>query len=46
MTYVPDFVALYDINPFIILALENDTIRIAVKDYRKGGKKKAGIIKK
>ena len=46
MSYVPDLVALYEINPFIILALENDTIRIAVKDYRKGGKKKAGIIKK
>jgi surface protein len=46
MSYVPEFVALYEIVPFVILALDNETIRVAVKDYLEGGKKKAGIIKK
>ena len=46
MMYVPEFVALYEIVPYIILALDNESIRIAVKYYRKGGKKKAAIIKK
>ena len=41
MIYVPEFVALYEIIPYIRnLPLDNDTIRNAVKDYRKGGKKK------
>ena len=34
--YVPDFVALYEIVPFIILALDNECIRVAVKDYLEG----------
>ena len=46
MNYVPEFVVLYEIVPYIILALENKTIRIAVKDYRKDGKKKTDIIKR
>ena len=46
MMYVPEFVALYEITPFIILASDNESIRVAVKYYRKGGKKKAAIIKK
>ena len=40
MSYVPDFVALYEIVPFIILALDNESIRVAVKDYLEGGKKR------
>tara|TARA_Y100000389_G_scaffold182273_1_gene198747 strand:+ start:423 stop:1037 length:615 start_codon:yes stop_codon:yes gene_type:complete len=47
MSYVPEFVALYEIIPYIRnFPLDNDTIRVAVKDYRKGGEKKAAIIKK
>ena len=44
--YVPDFVALYEIKPFIIMALDNETIRVAVKDYLEGGEKRDSIIKK
>ena len=47
MMYVPEFVALYEIIPYIeYLPLDNDTIRIAVKDYLEGGMKKDAIIKK
>ena len=46
MSYVPEFVALYEIVPFIILVLDNESIRVAVKDYLKGGEKKVLIIKK
>ena len=47
MSYVPEFVALYEIFPYIhILSLNNETIRVAVKDYCDGGKKKDAIIKK
>jgi surface protein len=46
MSYVPDLVALYEINPFIILELDNESIRVSVKDYIEGGKKKDAIIKK
>ena len=47
MMYVPEFVALYEIIPYIRnLPLDNDTIRNAVKDYLEGGKKKDVIIKK
>ena len=44
--YVPEFVALYEIIPFVILALDNETIRVAVKDYLEGGERKDAIIKK
>ena len=46
MMYVPEFVALYEITPFIILALDNESIRVAVEDYIEGGEKKDAIIKK
>jgi len=47
MSYVPEFVALYEIFPYIeYLALDNESIRVAVKDYLEGGKKKDAIIKK
>ena len=46
MSYVPELVALYEICPYIILALDNESIRVAVKDYLYGGKKKDAIIKK
>ena len=47
MSYVPDFVALYEIIPYIRnLPLNNETIRVAVKDYLEGGERKADIIKK
>ena len=46
MSYVPEFVALYEIEPYIILALYNETIRVAVKDYLEGGEKRDSIIKK
>ena len=46
MMYVPDFVALYEIKPFIIMALDNETIRVAVKDYLEGGEKRDAIINK
>ena len=47
MSYVPEFVALYEIFPYIRnLPLNNETIRVAVKDYVEGGKKMVAIIKK
>ena len=46
MSYVPDLVALYEINPFIILELDNESIRVAVKDYLEGGETRNAIIKK
>ena len=47
MSYVPEFVALYEIIPYIRnLPLDNETIRIAVGYYLQGGKKKDVIIKK
>jgi len=47
MMYVPEFVALYEIVPYIRnLPLNNESIRVAVKDYLEGGKKKDAIIKK
>ena len=46
MSYVPEFLALYEIEPYIILALDNETIRIAVKNYLEGGELKDAIIKK
>ena len=46
MSYVPEFVALYEIEPYIILALYNETIRVAVKDYLAGGETMNAIIKK
>ena len=47
MMYVPDFVALYEIVPYIeYLPLNNESIHVAVKDYLYGGKKKDDIIKK
>ena len=46
MSYVPEFVALYEIEPYIILTLDNETIRVAVKDYLEGGEKRDAIIKK
>ncbi len=36
----------YEIEPYIILALDNETIRVAVKHYLEGGKKRDAIIKK
>ena len=47
MSYVPDFVALYEIVPYIRnFPLNNETIRVAVEDYIEGGEKKDAIIKK
>jgi len=47
MSYVPDLVALYEINPYIeYLPLDDKTIRVAVKDYLEGGELKDTIIKK
>ena len=47
MSYVPDFVALYEIFPYIPnLPLNNETIRVALKDYHKGGEKQDAIINK
>ena len=44
--YVPEFVALYEIIPYIRnLPLDNKTIRYAVKDYLEGGEKKDAIVK-
>ena len=46
MSYVPDLVALYEINPYIeYLPLDNETIRIAVEDYLEDGELKDAIIK-
>ena len=46
MCYLPEFVAIYEIEPFIILALDNKTIRVAVNHYLEVGKKKYAIIMK
>ena len=47
MSYVPEFVALYEIFPYIeYLPLDDETIRVAVKDYLEGGEKRDSIIKK
>ena len=47
MSYVPDFVALYEIVPYIeYLSLDDETIRDVVNDYLEGGKKKDAIINK
>ena len=45
--YVPEFVALYEIIPYIRnFPLDNKTIRIAVREYFSGDKEKDAIIKK
>ena len=47
MMYVPGFVALYEINPYIeYLPLNNETIRVSVRDYIEGGETRDVIIKK
>jgi len=47
MIYVPEFVTLYEIFPYIRnFPLDNKTIRDAVKDYFEGGELKAVIITK
>ena len=47
MSYVPDFVALYEIVPYIRnFPLNNETIRVAVEDYIEGDEKRDAIIKK
>ena len=47
MMYVPEFVALYQICPYIEnLPLNNKSIRVAVKDYVEGGETRNAIIKK
>ena len=47
MSYVPEFVALYEIFPYIeYLPLDDETIRVAVKDYLAGGETMNAIIKK
>ena len=47
MSYVPDFVALYEIVPYIRnLPLNNESIRVALKYYHKGGEKQDAIINK
>jgi surface protein len=47
MSYVSEFVALYEIIPYIRnFPLNNKTIRVAVKDYLEGGERKADIITK
>ena len=47
MSYVPDFVALYEIIPYIeYLPLKDKSIRVAVNDYFKGCELKAVIITK
>ena len=44
MTYVPEFVAIHEVIPFsAYLPLDNETIRVAVKDYLKGGKERIVI---
>ena len=46
MSYVPEFVALYEIVPYIRnLPLNNETIRFAVKYYLEGGETRNFIIK-
>ena len=45
--YVPEFVALYEIVPYIeYLPLNNETIRFAVKYYLEGGETRNFIIKR
>ena len=45
--YVPELVALYEIIPYIeYLVLDNESIRVSLKDYLEGGEKKDAIIKK
>ena len=39
-SYLPEFVGLYEIKPYIIMALDNESIRVAVKYYLEGGFKK------
>jgi surface protein len=47
MSYLPEFVALYEICPYIRnLPLNNESIRVAVRDYFSGDKEKDAIIKK
>ena len=47
MMYVPEFVALYEIFPYIeYLPLDDESIRVAVKDYLEGGETRNAIIKK
>ena len=46
MIYVPEFVALYEIVPFIILELDNESIRVVVEDYLEDGELRDAIIKK
>ena len=47
MMYVPEFVALYEICPYIRnLPLDNESIRVSVKDYLKGGELMDVIINK
>ena len=44
VTYVPEFVAIHEVIPFsAYLPLDNETIRVAVKDYLKGGKERIVI---
>ena len=46
MSYVPEFVALYEIFPYIRnFPLDDETIRVAVKDYVEGGEKRDAIVK-
>ena len=46
MSYVPEFVALYEIIPFIeYLVLDTESIRFAVKYYLEGGETRNFIIK-
>ena len=47
MSYVPEFVALYEICPYIRnLPLNNESIRVAVKNYFESGELKDVIITK
>ena len=47
MIYVPEFVALYEIIPYIeYLSLNNESIRVAVTDYVEGGETRDSIINK
>ena len=47
MSYVSEFVALYEICPYIRnFPLDDESIRVAVRDYFSGDKEKDAIIKK
>ena len=47
MMYVPEFVVLYEIVPYIqYVPLNNETIRVVVKYYLEGGETRNAIIKK